>query len=175
MELIHAGKAEYLQNLLYMVRTTDPGFLDDLPTLPIISKLDYPPSFDKLVMAIQGLKDNKTAGPDNIPDEIIKYGGCALHRRLHSFIHDRWSAKCLPQQWKNAKIILVYKQNGNRTECSNSRGISLLSVASKVLEKIMLTRHLEHVADLVMPESQCGFRRGLSTIDMIFVSQQLQE
>ena len=55
------------------------------------------------------------------------------------------------------------------------RGISLLSVADKVLTKIMLTRFHEHVVDLVLPESQCGFRRGRSTIDMIFVARKLQE
>ena len=44
-----------------------------------------------------------------------------------------------------------------------------------MLEKIMLTRLLEQVDDLVLPESQCGFRRRCSTIDMIFVARQLQE
>ena len=39
----------------------------------------------------------------------------------------------------------------------------------------MLTRILEHIVDLVLPESQCGFLRGRSTIDMIFVARQLQE
>ena len=39
----------------------------------------------------------------------------------------------------------------------------------------MLTRLLEHVVDLVFPESQCGFRRGRSTIDIIFVARQRQE
>ena len=39
----------------------------------------------------------------------------------------------------------------------------------------MLTRLLEHVVDRVLPESQCGFRCGHSTIDMIFVALQLQE
>ena len=39
----------------------------------------------------------------------------------------------------------------------------------------MLTRLLVYIVDLVMPESQCGFRRGRSIIDMIFVSRQLQE
>ena len=121
------------------------------------------------------LKDNKAAGPDNIPPEVIKYGGCALHRKLHNFILDCWSAKCLPHQLKNANIILVHKQKGDRAEFGNSRGISLLSVAVKVMAKIMLTRLLVHVVDLVLPESQCGFRRGRSTIDMIFVARQLQE
>ena len=34
--------------------------------------------------AILSLKDNKAAGPDNIPAEVKKYGGCALDRRLHN-------------------------------------------------------------------------------------------
>ena len=81
-----------------------------------------------------------------------------------------------PTAMKN--IILVHKQKGDRATVSNSgnsRGISLLSVAGKVLAKIMLTRLLEHVVDLVLPESQCGFRRASSTIDMLCVAPQLQE
>ena len=97
-ELLLERWAEYLQNLLNKVHTTDPGFLDDLPTLPIIPKLDDPPSNDEVEKAILSLKDNKTGGPDNIPDEVIKYGGCALHGRQHDFILDCWSAKCLPQK-----------------------------------------------------------------------------
>ena len=174
-ELILKRWAEYLQNLLSKVHTTDPGFLDDLPTLPIIPKLDDPPFFDEVERAILRLKDNKAHGPDNIPPEVIKNGGCALHRRLHDFILDCWSANCLPQRWKDANIILVHKQKGDRAECDNSRGIFLLSVAGNVLAKILLTRLLERVVDLVLPESQCVFRRGQSTIDMIFVARQLQE
>ena len=143
--------------------------------MPIISKLDDPPSFGEVEKAILSLKDNKTACPDNIHAVVIKYGGCALHRRLHNFILDSWSAKCLPMQWKNANIILVHKQKSDRAECGNSRGIFLFSVAGKVLAKIMFTRLLEHVVDLVMPDSQCGFRRGRCAIDMIFVARQLQE
>ena len=39
----------------------------------------------------------------------------------------------------------------------------------------MLTHLLEHVVDLVLPECQCGFWRGRSTIGMIFVARQLKE
>jgi len=59
--------------------------------------------------------------------------------------------------------------------CIYSHGISLLSVAGKVLARVMLRRLLIHVAETVLPESQCGFRRGRSTIDMIFVARLLQE
>ena len=53
--------------------------------------------------------------------------------------------------------------------------ISLLSVADNGLAKIMFTRLLEHVVDLVLPESQCGSRCVRNTIDMIFVAWQLME
>ena len=45
----------------------------------------------------------------------------------------------------------------NERVTGNSRGISLLSVAGKILARVMLTRLLTHVVDIVMPESQCGF------------------
>ena len=78
-------------------------------------------------------------------------------------------------QWKDAKLVAIYKNKGDRTECGNSRGISLLSVAGKILARVMLARLLTLVADLVLPESQCGFRSSRSTIDMIFVARLLQE
>jgi len=58
----------------------------------------------------------------------------------------------------NANIVTIYKRKGDKATCGNSRGISLLSVAGKVLAGVMLRRLLTHVVDIVMPESQCGFR-----------------
>ena len=70
-ELIFERWAEYLQNLLNKVYTIDPGFLDEIPTLPIIPKLDDPPSFQEVEKSILSLKDNKTAGTDHIPAEVV--------------------------------------------------------------------------------------------------------
>jgi len=39
----------------------------------------------------------------------------------------------------------------------------------------MLNRLLTHVAEVILPETQCGFRRGRSPIDMVFVARLLQE
>ena len=65
--------------------------------------------------------------------------------------------------------MTVFKRKGDKALYGNSRGISLLSVAGKVLARVMLRRLLTHVVDIVMPE------RGHSTIDMIFVARLLQE
>jgi len=58
----------------------------------------------------------------------------------------------------NISIVAIYKNKGDRTECGNSLGISLLSVGGKILARVMLNRLLTHVAEVILPETQCGFR-----------------
>jgi len=122
---------------------------------------------------MKGLKNNKAAGPDGLPSEVFKHDGYHLLHRLHRFITS--ANGCVPQQWKDANIVTVYKRKGDKALCGNSRGISLLSVAGNVLARVMLWRQVTHVVDIVMPELQSGFRRGRGTIDMIFVARLLQE
>ena len=167
--------AEHLSELLNCINPTDPTFIDLIPQLPIIPDLDQLPTFHEVCVAVKGLKNNKAAGPDGLPAEVFKHGGYLLKHRLHRFITSTWSSGCVPQQWKDANIVTIYKRKGDKAICGNSRGISLLSVAGKVLAGVMLRRLLTHVVDIVMPESQCGFRRGRSTIDMMFVARLLQE
>ncbi len=71
--------------------------------------------------------------------------------------------------------MVIYKQKGDRAVCGNSRGISLFSIAGKVLAKIMLSRLVEHISEAVLPKTQCGFRKSRSTTDMFFVLRQLME
>ena len=49
-----------------------------------------------------------------------------------------------------------------------------MSIVGKLFARMLLTR-LQALADRVYPESQCGFRAGKSTMDMIFTVHQLQE
>ena len=92
-----------------------------------------------------------------------------------TFITAVWSAGRVPQQWKDADIISIYKRKGDPAICGYSRGISLLSTGGKVLARIVLLRLINNLADNILPESQCGFRKGRGTADMIFVVRQLQE
>ena len=81
----------------------------------------------------------------------------------------------VPQDFKDASIIHLYKRKGNRQSCDNHRGISLLSIAGKILARILLNRLTNHLEQGLLPESQCGFRQNRGTIDMIFAARQLQE
>lgn len=80
----------------------------------------------------------------------------------------------MPQDMRDANIITLYKNKGDRSDCNNYHGISLLSIVGKTFARVMLNR-LQTLAERVYPEAQCGFRAERSTIDMIFSLRQLQE
>ena len=80
----------------------------------------------------------------------------------------------MPDDFRDALIVALYKNKGSKSDCGNYRGISLLSVAGKIFARILLNR-LITVSERSLPEAQCGFRPGRSTVDMIFVVRQVQE
>ena len=137
--------ADHLQELLNQDNSVDQSIADQLPQLPIISELDTIPSIEEIPAAANNLENNKAPGPDGIPAEIFRYGGNLLLHRLHSFISNAWASHILSTQWKDANIIMIYKKKGDRAICGNSRGISLLSVAGKLLSRVMLIRLLDYV------------------------------
>ena len=84
-----------------------------------------------------------------------------------------WKEERVPQEWVDAILIPVPKK-GNLRCCDNWRGISLLEVVGKVVAKLIQIR-LQQLAERVLPESQCGFRKGRGCNDMIFTVRQMSE
>ena len=166
---------EYLSSLLNQHNPIDPSFADRLPNLPPLYNLDLTPSFSEICKACKSLKNGKSPGPDGIPGELFKFGGYVVMRRLHSMIQVFWEAGYIPQSLKDPLIVMIYKKKGQKSECGNYRGISLLDVAGKVFARVLLARLLTSVTETILPESQCGFRKDRGTTDMIFVARQLLE
>ena len=52
---------------------------------------------------------------------------------------------------KDAKIVTLYKNKGDRSDCNNYRGISLLSIVGKAFARVVLNR-LQPLAERVYPE-----------------------
>jgi hypothetical protein len=77
----------------------------------------------------------------------------------------------LPQQLKEFIIIPIHIK-GDKTDCNNYRGMSLLSTAYKILSNILLARLTPYVNE-VIGDHRCGFHRNRSTIDQIFYIQQI--
>nr|VZI13316.1 unnamed protein product [Spirometra erinaceieuropaei] len=94
---------------------------------------------------------------------------------LTALFQEMWRQGEVPQDFKDATIVHLYKRKGNRQVCDNHRGISLLNIAGKIFARILLNRLNNHLEQGLLPESQCGFRRHRGTTDMIFAARQLQE
>ena len=80
----------------------------------------------------------------------------------------------MPEDFRDALIVALYKNKGSKADCGNYRGISLLSIAGKIFARIVLNR-LIAVSEANLPEAQCGFHPGRSTVDMIFTVRHVQE
>ena len=149
--------------------------MENTTPLPTMEELDSPPTIEELGKAIDSLSCGKAPGSDGIPPEVVKAAKeSSLLGHLHELLLQCWEEGTIPQDMRDAKIVTLYKNKGDRSDCNNYRGISLLSTVGKAFARVALNR-LQVLADRVYPESQCGFRAKRSTIDMAFSLRQLQE
>ena len=124
------------------------------------------PTLDEIQEIIRNLKRMKTAGTDKINAELLQAAGPQMTQRIQELILSVWRSERMPNEWNKSIICPIYKK-GEKSECSNYRGNSLLNTAYKILATVMKNR-LTTYADLLSQE-QNGFRRNRSTIANIFI------
>ena len=52
---------------------------------------------------------------------------------------------CFPDCWKVSSVVPVFKNVGEKSTAKNYRPVSLLSVVSKVFEKLVYNRIVDHL------------------------------
>jgi len=110
---------------------------------------------------------------NQIPAELIKAGGRTIFCAIHKLIIATWNKAELPEEWKESIIVPIHKK-GDKTDCNNYRGISLLPTTYKILSNILLSRLIAYAEEMI-GDHQCGFRRNGSTTDHIFCIRQILE
>ena len=124
--------SEHFQKLLLILPgDIDHEALDNIPQRINKTSLDDIPTMDEMARAIAGVKYGKAPGGDGIPAEIGKHGGDNIFSRLHQLITNAWEVGFVPQVWRDASIVAIFKK-GDRTDCGNYREISLLSIAGTI-------------------------------------------
>ena len=168
--------AEHFDSALNRPSTINDNTINELSQVECNVLLDEFPTDTETTKAFQHLSTDKPPGLDAIPAEIYKERGLPMAEKLTEFFHCMWRKMAILQEFKNASIIYLYKRKGNPQVCDIHRGISLLSIAGKILAHILLN-HLNEYLDQagLLPESQYGFRTDRGTIDMIFTTKQLHE
>ncbi|BHF58315.1 hypothetical protein SprV_0100126700 [Sparganum proliferum] len=94
---------------------------------------------------------------------------------LTALVQEMWRQGEVPQDFKDATTVHLYKQEDDRQLCDSYRGISLLKIVGKIFARILLNRLNYHLEQGLLPENQCAFLRHRGITDMIFANRQLQE
>lgn len=166
---------EHYQALFGDQRTVQLSSIEKIPQQSVKHEIDNPPLLDEVKSAIKKLKGGKAPGIDELPAEVYIAGGDIVAEQLTALFSLCWEKGKVPSDLRDAVLVSLYKNKGEKSDCSNYRGITLLSIAGKILARVLLDRLIPIIAEEVLPESQCGFRANRGTTDMIFVLRQLQE
>ena len=163
---------EYFSSLLNNDNGQAPSDLPQ-PAAQDLPIHDHPPTLETLE-AIRQMKTNKAAGLDcAITTEALQGGGDAMADVIHCFCAEVYSNLTPPDQWITSVIVPLPKK-GDLSLMTNYRGISLLSIAAKVYNKIVLNRIRDEV-DPTLRKNQAGFRLRKSCAQQIHILRRVLE
>jgi sorting nexin-29 len=104
---------------------------------------------------------------------MLIHAGLELKVELYKLIKEIWEDESIPLAWKTGLMCPIHKK-GDKSDCNNYRGITLLDIIYKIVTSFINTRIMQ-IAENKLGEYQCGFRKGRSTTDQIFVLRQTIE
>ncbi len=111
----------------------------------------------------------KATGPDNVSPRVLKNCAKELSGPLTTVFQTCLRENKWPSTWKEARVVPVHKKS-LRSEPSNYRPISLLSVVGKVLERLVAGVICQHLSENnLLSDRQFGFRPGRSTSDLLLL------
>ena len=123
-------------------------------------------SIDDVEKATRYIKSN-VAGVDNVSPKMLKLCRPFCLQAITFIINSSIEGNIFPDQWKRAIVIPVAK-NTSPELLQDFRPISLLSVLSKVMERIIYLQFTEYLtSNGLLPPFQSGFRAKLSTVTVL--------
>ncbi|KAI5725563.1 hypothetical protein M8J77_017066 [Diaphorina citri] len=139
---------------------------DQQPTYPLLSTFDTTTTHE-VYKTVMSFKNNSAPGHDGLQTKLLKQILPYILTPLTKIINLSMTKGQFPDSYKNSIIVPIHKK-GNTKQLTNYRPISLLTMFSKVLEKIIKTRLDKYLQTYnVLTDRQYGFRRGIGTEDTL--------
>ena len=114
-----------------------------------------------ILKATKSLKKNQCRDPNGLIHELFHQDvmGQDLKRALLFLMNGVKENLQLPNEMKFANISTIFKNKGSRLEMDNDRGIFIVSVLRKILDKLIYEDKYEFI-ESEMPDSNIGAQRG---------------
>lgn len=133
--------------------------------------INQPFTLWELQTAIRSLKLN-SSGLDDIHNIFFKNIPAAMMTELLTLFNVSWATAEIPAAWKQSAVIPILKPK-DPSNVASYRPIALLSCTGKLIERLVQRRLNWYIEDRCkLQQSQCGFRSGFSTIDILLRLEQ---
>ena len=93
-------------------------------------------------MRVGKLKNSKATVGDEVTRERLKGGGNRVVDWIWRLCNMAFESGIVPEKWRSAVIVSLNRSKGERNECKNYRGISLLNVVGKIYAGILIDKSL---------------------------------
>ncbi|MCP4476281.1 MAG: reverse transcriptase family protein [Gammaproteobacteria bacterium] len=135
---------------------------------PSVNRVDFSPL--SVFKALCKLKGKRSLGPEGIPSLFFKKLAAPLAFPLSLIMQHSLVTGSLPNLWKTAVVIPIFKNKGSRSDFHNYRPISLTSPASKSAENIIREALVKHLSDhRLISQAQHGFLAKRSTVTQLLL------
>ena len=133
-------------------------------------KQTMPWTLSDLEKATKSLKNNQSRDPNNMINELFKPGiaGADLKIAVLELMNLIQSTLIIPNFMQYADITSIFKNKNSRMSLSNDRGIFVLAVLRKILDKLV---YLDKYQDLEnnMSDSNIGARKHKNVRNHLFI------
>ena len=151
------------KNLSQNIPPSSKRFSDFLDT-PNSKTIFFEPAYkEEITKIVANLKEGKSPGHDGINNLLLKNILPQIVDPLVHIINISLTTGLVPNYMKIAKVIPIYKK-GQKDDVSNYRPISLLTLISKIFERIIYIRTVNFFKKSdIFSNFQFGFRENHST------------
>lgn len=157
---------EIVKNLVLPSNTPCPtSYLQDIRDVPDFSFETVETQY--IESLLRDLDSSKATGDDGLPATFVKALHTFFSTPITYIVNKSLADGVVPRRWKRAIVTPIPKKSG-ATALTNFRPVSVLSILSKILERVVQVQVTNHILShgLLSPY-QSGFRPGYSTQDVL--------
>ena len=148
---------------------------DEQPLAPFeepAGELDTPITSHEVSCAIKRLKNNRACGPDEVPNELLKYAGDSFCSVFSEVINQCFETNTYIDAIGESILTPLQKPGKPLGPVKNLRPLNLLNGIRKILSVLVLHRIQDQVDNYTGPW-QCGYKVGHGCADIVWSQQML--